>query len=170
MGELIAAGRRPQMDASDTHNTGERSDNLAEALSALEELDRRRNLSVAAAILLFFGSAGVAVVFFFIVSDLLLWDGMDELVARLLIAISWISIFPVWIVAFLAAMWLLDAMGVRDMRAVANHRLSELALGLDELHELRNAVANRDWKHGHIFEGVINDLNSETARAGGDTP
>jgi len=159
------------MNASELHSVAGQPSSLSDAITALEALDRRRNLSVAAAIFLFFAASGVAVLSFFIISDLLLWAGVDELVARFLIALAWIAIFPVWILAFLAAMWLLDAVGIADMRAVAMHRLSALALGPGELDELHRAVANRQWQHGRIYERVIADLaHAPTRPQGGDTP
>lgn len=146
------------MNADASHKNAERTANLDDALAILDGLEGHRNLNTATSILLFFSSSGFAVLSFFFISDLVLWEGVKETVAQLLIALSWILIFPIWILAFLFAMSLLDTMGIKDVRAVANHRLSALMLSPRELHELRDLLAHRERKHGHIFESVVTDL------------
>lgn len=134
----------------------------------LDGIDKHRNLHVIVSILLFFSSFGFAVLSFLVISDLLLWEGVKETVARFLIALSWILTFPIWFLTFLFAMSVLDAMGIKDLRSVARHRLSGLTLSPDELCELRDALAYREWKHRYIFESVVTDLAEGKAGRGSE--
>ena len=152
-------------DVSSTHQ--QRSAKLHDALAILGLVDGRRNLGRAASIGVFFASAGIAVLAFFIISDLLLWPGVKETVARTLIVISWILIIPIWLLTFLFLMLILDRIGIRSD---ARQRLSGLTLSLDELHELRDRLTDRQWKHGRIFKRVIADLAKEKTKAGSDKP
>ena len=163
----IASGKRLQMNADDCNEHDERRVKLHDALAILGSVDQRRNLNRMAYILVFFASSCFAVLAFFIISDLLLWEGVKETVARLLIAISWILIIPIWILTFLLVISMLDSMGIRS---VARQRLSGLTLSLDELHELRDLLVDREWKHGRIFKSVITDLAKKQTRAGSDKP
>ncbi len=140
---------------------------LHDALTVLGRVDGRRNLNRTAIIFVFLFSFCFAVLAFFIISDLLLWQGIEETLARSLIAVSWVLIIPIWVLTFLFVMLILDKLGIRS---VARRRLSGLTLDLDELHELRTHLAGRQWRHGRTFERVIADLAKQKARAGSDKP
>ncbi len=158
------------MNADDSNEHAERTVKLHDALSILGSLDEHRNLNVLASIFVFFSSSGFAVLAFFVISDLILWEGVKEEVARGLIALSWILIIPIWILTFLFVRSMLEKMGFEDLRSVARQHLSGLTLSLDELHELCCLLADREWKHGRIFESVITELANGKTRAGSDKP
>ena len=143
-------------DASSEHH--ERSVKLQDALTILGSVDVRRNLSPIAYIFVFLASFCFAVLSFFIISDLILWEGVKETVARSLIALSWILIIPIWILTFLSVLSMLDRIGIRS---VAKRRLSDLMLSLGDLNELRDRLVDREWKYSRIFERVITDLTRE---------
>ena len=134
------------------------TDNLRHAVSELEEMDNHRNLHRGVAILCFFAAAGIG----FGVFSLLLYLAsslvVGELLASLIIALSWIMIFPVWVLAFACILSVLDTMEIRDVRSIAKGRLSNSGLGADELRELGNVLASRNWRHGRIFRSVVADL------------
>jgi hypothetical protein len=155
------------MNADDAYEHDERSVKLHDALSILGSVDGRRNLNSLAYIFVFLFSSSFAVLPFFIISDLILLEGVKETVARSLIALSWVLIIPIWILTFLFVLSMLDRMGIRS---AARRRLSGLTLSLDELHQLRDHLVNREWKHGRIFERVLTDLTKEKTRAGSDKP
>ena len=131
---------------------------LRDALLILEDVDRNQNLHPAVAIISFVVSIGFSVRAFFFISELVLWEGINEFVALMMVSMSWVLIFPILIFTFLLILTVLRKMGIRDLRSLARYRLSNLALSLDELHELRDALASREWRHGHIFKDVVADL------------
>ncbi len=133
----------------------------SDALFILEDIDKFRNLHPSVAIICFFISAGLGVLAFFLINESVLWAGITEQVALLLVSISWVLIFPIWALIFLFIMSVLDVMGIRDVRSVVRYRLSNLTLSQDQLHELHNILASRNWRHGHIFKSVIADLTKE---------
>lgn len=138
---------------------------LHDALSIFEDLDRYRHLRRSVAIVIFLVSAGFGVHAFFLISESVLWVGVDEQVAYLLVSLSLILIFPIMAVIFLVFMSALDAMGVRDLRAAVRYRLSKLSLSQDQLLELRDVLASRHWRHGRMFNSIIADLTTERRTA-----
>ena len=136
-----------------------------DALFILEDIDKYRNLHSSAAIVSFLVSAGFAVLAFFLVNESVLWVGINEQVALLLVSISWVLIFPIWALIFLFMMSALYVMGIMDVRSVVRYRLSNLTLSQDQLHELHNILASRNWKHGRIFKSVIADLTKEQLKS-----
>lgn len=145
----------------DANNKTGRTVMLRDALYVLEDLEKYRNLHPSVAVLLFFVSAGISVLAFFLMNDSVLWVGIDEQVALLLVAMSWVLIFPIWVLSFLVIMLVLDALRIKDVRTIARRRLSKLTLSQDELHELHDILASRNWRHGHIFTSVIGDLTEK---------
>lgn len=141
------------------------TDKVRDAISVLEDMDECRNLHRGAAVFIFFASAGLSVGAFFLIVDLFLLINdkvltvrVSEYVASGIISLSWLMIIPMWIVAFLLIFVGLDAKGFMDLPSVTTGRLSKLGLDRNELHELRGALASRNWRHGHIFESVVADL------------
>jgi len=132
-----------------------------DALSVLEDMDRCRNLNAGVAIASFFVAAGIGMLAFFEINDALLWAGISNQVAFLLISLSWALIFPIWALVFLMILFVLGAMGIKDVRAVLRQRLAARSLGRDQLRELRAIVASRRWRHRRIFERVLADLTRE---------
>jgi hypothetical protein len=132
-----------------------------DALFILEDIDKYRNLHPSVAVISFFVSAGFGVLAFFLINESVLWVGINEQAALLVVSISWVLIFPVWALIFLFIMSVLDVMGIMDVRSVVRYRLSNLTLSQDQLHELHNILASRNWRHGHIFKSVIADLTKE---------
>lgn len=129
-----------------------------DALFILEDAEKYRNLHTSAAVLSFFVSAGFGVLAFFLIINSALWEGVNVQAASLFVSMSWVLIFPVWMLFFLFIMSALDMMGIKDVRSVVRYRLSNLRLSQDQLHELENTLATRNWRHGPIFESVIADL------------
>lgn len=146
------------MEESSKHS--ERSAKLRDAVFLLEGIDSYRNLHVSVAIIFFIISAGSGVRTFFLLSDLSLWGEVSEYVALMITSICFVLIFPVWILTFFFFMFLLDVMGIKDLRTAARSRLSNLTLSLDELNELRDVLASREWRHGHIFKSVVADMTN----------
>ena len=134
------------------------TDNLRHAVSVLEDMEKYRNLHRGVAILCFFAAAGIGFGVFSLLLDLASMVVVSELVTSLIIAISWIMIFPVWVLAFAFILAVFDAMEIRDVRSVAESRLSNSDLGADELRELGDILASRKWTHGRIFRSVVADL------------
>ena len=132
-----------------------------DALFILEDIDKYRNLHPSVAVISFFVSAGFGVLAFFLINESVLWVGINEQVALLLVSISWVLIFPIWVLIFLFIMSVLDLMGIRDVRAVVKYGLSNLTLSRERLHELHNILASRKWRHSRIFKSVIADLTKE---------
>jgi hypothetical protein len=144
-------------------NHSDRKLNLQEALFVLEGIDRERNLPNSVAIICFVISAIIGIRAFFLMSDLSLWGEVSEFVALMIASISWVLIFPIWILIFAFIMVLFNAMGLRYLRSVARNRLTKLTLTHDELNRLRDALGSRNWKHGKIIESVVADLATEKA-------
>ena len=140
------------------------TDNLRHAVSELEDMDNHRNLHRGVAILCFFAAAGIGFGVFSLLLDLASMVVVSELVTSLIIAISLIMIFPVWFLAFAFILSVLDAMEIRDVRSVAENRLSNSGLGAEELRELGDILASRVWRHGRIFRNVVADLTEGQLR------
>jgi hypothetical protein len=160
----------------DSTKSSGRTGKLAYAISVLESMDKCRNLHRGAAIFLFFVSAGIAVGAFFLIVDLFLLINnvvltvkISEYVASGILILSWMLIIPMWMVAFLLIFFLLDAVGIKDLRAATTSSLSSSRLNADELHELSGVLASRSWRHGRIFKNVVVDLTGGPDNAGLET-
>lgn len=136
----------------------------ADALSVLERIDGYRNLHTGVAVLCFFVSAGFGVLAFFLATELALWFGVSKHAALLVVSVSWVLIFPVWVLVYLIVLSLLGALGIRDLRAAVRHRLSDLTLSPDQLRDLQGALVSRPWRHGRIFKRAIAELSEQQAR------
>ena len=132
-----------------------------DALFILEDIDKYRNLHTSVAVVSFFVSAGFGVLAFFLINESVLWVGISRHVAVLLVSVSWVLIFPIWVLIFLFIMSALDVMGITDVRSAVKYRLSNLALSPDQLRELHDILASRNWRHGRIFKSVVADLRKE---------
>jgi len=146
------------MIAGRSYEPAGRAAAMRDALSYLEDADRYRDLHRGVAVTAFCLSAGFAVYAFFLIGRLGIWVGADEHAAFLRVSMSWVLIFPIWVLAFSVVMSALHAMGIRDLRAAVRSRLANLAFGPDQLRELRAALASRRWRHGPAFKAVIDDL------------
>ncbi|MDP6572119.1 MAG: hypothetical protein QGI06_01290 [Rhodospirillales bacterium] len=102
-----------------------RGSRLQDARSMFEAMIKDRNFYSRVAILAFVVSGGLSVWAFFFISDLSLWGEVNEYVALGIISMSWVLIFPIWILAFLSVMSVLHAMGIRDLRAISKDRLPQ---------------------------------------------
>jgi hypothetical protein len=132
-----------------------------DALVILEDMEKYRNLHSSVAVVSFFVSAGFGVLAFFLITESALWAGVAKPVALLIVAVSWVLIFPIWALIFLFIMSGLGAMGIRDVGSAVRYSLSNLTLSQDRLHELHRILASRNWRHGRIFKSVIADLTEE---------
>lgn len=131
---------------------------IDDALSILDVADQYKNLHGGITSILFFACAGFSVRTFFWISDFTNWLGFGSVDPILPSTIAFIMIFVVWIFSFLAIMSALEAMGLRDVEAMARLRLSTLTLRPDELRQLRDIASQRNWRNGQIFESVVADL------------
>ena len=143
---------------TNTHDAPPRPARLYEALAALEELERYRQLPRGVMPILFFASAAFSVRAMFWMIDLFNWMGLDAADPVLPSALGYLSVFVTFIVCFLALRSILDAFRFRDVRGLAGFRLKRLELGPDALSALRAAVAARSLRHGRIFDAVIAGL------------
>lgn len=87
----------------------ERSD----ALTRLAELDAYRTPPTGMAILCFFVSAGFAVLAFLLVNEAALAGGLSRPFAMSLVSTTWVLIFPLWALTFLAILSSLSLLGSR---------------------------------------------------------
>jgi 1-acyl-sn-glycerol-3-phosphate acyltransferase len=55
-------------------------------------------------------------------------------------------------------LWVLNTLGVQNMRAMAMSRLLKLRLSGDDMRALKNALASRSWKHDRLFHTVVAEL------------
>jgi hypothetical protein len=131
---------------------------LREALSVLDDVDRFRNLHTAFAIFIFAASAVIGIFSFFYLTEAFLWLRLDKIDPTVPAFISYVMLFVIWIFAFLAIRSALEAAGIRNIRSIAQTRLSELKLSSDELDSLREAVAAGHWRHGSIFIALLDGL------------
>jgi len=148
-----------------SNDASSRSENLRRALFALEEIDGYGNLNHGLAISCFVISGSAGVYAFFRMVDLAAWLNVSEFMSLTLISAGWIVLFLVWVLAFLLIVMLCEALGIQDLRSVAGNSLSPLTLSHDELRELRGLLATRTWKHGSIFERVVDKLARERSRS-----
>ena len=153
------------MNGNNANGASARSENLRQALFALEEIDGYGNLNRGLAIFSFVFSGCVGVFAFLRMVDLSTWLYVREFMSVMLISIGWIVLFVVWVLTFLLIVVLFEAMGIRDLRSVAGSSLSRLTLSRDELRELRDALTTRNWKHGHIFERAVDRLTRERSQS-----
>ena len=131
------------------------------ALQLLEELDRCRELPAIIAIAAFFLSAATGVLAFFLILESALWAGMSLTDATLLVSISWVMIFPIWVLTFFAILSLLDLMGIKNLRAALWAGLSDSISDRNQLRTLQRALAGRCWRHGSLFRSVVADWSRE---------
>jgi len=120
---------------------------------------RAQPLHGSTAVICLLVSTGVGIQVFFLMIRFMAGLEVNEFVATLLVSMAWVALLVIWILAFLLIMFALDAMQIKDVRAVARNRLSNLELDLEQLHELREFPASRDRKHGGIFRSVVADLS-----------
>jgi hypothetical protein len=153
------------MNTEDANGRNGRRVALRDALSIFEDLDRYRNLRRGVAIVVFLVSAGCGVRAFFLLNESVLWAGIHEQLAYLLVCLAWVLLFPIMALVFLLIMSVLDAMGIKDLRAAVRYRLSNLSLSQDQLLELRDVLASRPWRHGRMFRKIISDLMIERQSA-----
>jgi len=146
---------------SNSNDASLRSENLRRALFALEEIDGYGNLNHGLAISCFVISGSAGVYAFFRMVDLAAWLNVSEFMSLTLISAGWIVLFMVWVLTFLLIVMLFEVLGIRDLRSGARHALSSLPLSLEDLRELREVLATRGWKHGYIFEPVVDKLTRE---------
>jgi hypothetical protein len=153
-----ASATRPHLRGENPDNGSDRDDNLRDAIFVFEEIDKLKHLHSSIAIICFFVSAGVGVGALFLMIDFVAGLEVSEFVRSGLVSMVWVALIVIWILAFLLILVVLDAMGIKDLRSVARNRLSNLDLGLEQLHELREVVASRNWKHDGVFQSVLADL------------
>jgi hypothetical protein len=131
---------------------------LNDTYRTIEELDAWRNLPDAVSVFLFFVSGGVAVSAFFLINNLILWPGINEHLATSLVIISWVLIFPIWVLTFLVLQAFLHSVGFKGLKGAAKKKLVDLNLGSDELLEVRDVLASKELRHDSLFKDAITDL------------
>jgi hypothetical protein len=132
---------------------------MTNAIRALEDIDSRHNLYASLLVLSFLVSCAMGIWAFFILSDISLWgDDIGEFAARAITALSWVMIFPIWIVSFTGFVVILGRLGVTDIGSEARSRLTAMALSRDDLVALRDNPRSHTWRHRRIFRTVISEL------------
>lgn len=134
---------------------------LPAALQLIDELGEIRNVPRSAAIAVFVISGAMGVYGFFLINDLALWDGISTYTAASIISISWVLIFPMWILSFLVIMTALDFIGFKDVRALAKNNLTKMDLSQRELQKLDEVLIAGEWNHGDILKGVVGELKGK---------
>lgn len=134
---------------------------LREALAVLDDADQYCDLHVACIICIFVSSAALSVYLGFHLIELCIWLGIDKLDPLIPAFLSYIMLFVAWVLIFLATLSTLEAIGIRSIRPLTQARLLELTLNTDELNGLRDAVANRNWRHSRVFKIVVASLAEE---------
>lgn len=138
------------------------SGKIKNTLNRIEEIDQHRNMHGAVPMLLFLLSGGFAARSYFWLIDLATWLGLGKLDPVFPASISFILLFVVWMLAFLACMSLLEWMRFKNIRTSAGNRLSQLMLTADEVHLLNRAVRSKTWKHDRILKEVTANLETPT--------
>ncbi len=149
------------MPVEKSNRDPERTDKLHNALIFLEDTNKYRNLHSGVVVIVFLISAGVGIYSFFIAIDLLVWLGFSGVDSSAPASVAWIVLLVVWVLTFLTIMSILNATGIKDVRSVTSCYLSTLTLGLDELNELSDVVASRNWKHGSIVTSIVTELTEK---------
>jgi len=149
------------MTMEEPKNQSERGAEIRKALCLFEEIDGHRNLHRSMAIIIFAVSGGISIQVFFFVSDLSLWGDVSHFIAVGITSLTWVMLFPIWIIFFLSIMCLLNAFKIVDLQGVARGRLSNMTLGSDALGELGDMVASQNFHHGPLYERVISDLSKK---------
>lgn len=143
----------------------ESDDRLRDAFRIIERLDAQRNLSTGAVAFFFVLSAGAGVYAFFLLLDAVLWQGINDFVASLVVAVSWVLIFPVWLMTFVGILSLLHSRGITDLKAEARTRLSDLALEPGDLRKIQHVLGSHALRHERLFRTVVAELLADE-RAG----
>ena len=131
-------------------------------LALLEEIDRHRNLPTALAIGTFVVSAALGVAAFFLLTELVLRTGVTAKEALLFVSIAWVLIFPLWALAYLVALTLFGALGIKDLRAMLRRGLATRSLSPDQRRDLHRALAARTWRHPALLRRALADLPGDT--------
>lgn len=138
------------------------SGKVEHALGRIEDIDRYKNLHGAIPILLFLVSGALAARSYFWLIDLTTWLGLGRVDPIFPASMSFILLFVVWMLAFLAAMSLLQWMNFRDIRTSAKSRLSHLDLTAEEARVLESMVKSRSWKHERELRDATAGLEKRT--------
>jgi hypothetical protein len=133
---------------------------LVDALLIIDTLDTQRNLHRSTPVILFFSSFAIGLWSFFFFFDFVIWDGINNLIASMLASISWVLIFPVWIISFLLLMTALKKLGFTDIKSDAVQKIKCLAMNQDELNALSKTLRSRNNKNGDLFQAAVFDLAS----------
>lgn len=134
------------------------SGRLANLFAAFEEIDARRNMHGSVPIVLFLLSGGLAAASFFVLVDILTWFGLDKLDPALPSAISFVLIFVIWILIFLAFMSALEWLNIVDIKTLAEKKLRQASLTEHEKRTVKSTVDANTWRHDRIMKGIVADL------------
>ena len=148
------------MDTDNRDRAPARTEGLDAAARLMEEVDGCRNLHPSVPVFLFLAAGGVAVRSFFWGIDVATWLGFDRVDPVLPASISFVTMFVVWILAYLSGMTLLDRMKFRDVRLIARNRLERLALSGEELRVLRRRIGAGGNRHANTLNEVISRLEA----------
>jgi hypothetical protein len=140
-----------------------RNDKLIEAVSLLENIDGFRNRRAGYVIIAFIISCSISVRSFFWLIDLTTWLGLEKFHVTAPASVSFVLIFLVFVLVFMALNSLLEMMGFRDIARIIEKQLSDLSLNADELRELGHVAESRNWKQGRIYRDVVAKLSSGQA-------
>jgi len=77
-------------------------------LIAIKLIANKSKLYRYLAIVVFIGSGALSTYMFFLVTSLSALQGASDHMLQVVISFAWVLIFPIWIILFFAAMFLLD--------------------------------------------------------------
>lgn len=135
-----------------------RTAGLADAVAIVDCVDGYRDLNGAIPVLLFLTAGGVAARSFFWLVDLATWIGLDRLDPVLPSSVSFVLVFLIWALGFLAAVSLLEWLRIGNVGQIAKNRLSALELSADELDELQAYVRSATWRHDRAIKKAVGEL------------
>ena len=133
--------------------------NLRDALHVIDDADGYRDLHVSIVIVIFVASAALSVCSSFYIIEFLIWLGLGRIDPTIPVFLSYISLFVVWLLVFLAALSILDALKIRNIEAMTHAGLSRLTLSRRELQRLGDAIARGRWRHRRALLSAISRLN-----------
>ena len=128
---------------------------LEAAVNDLEVLERCSDRPAAYPALVFLASGLVSFLSYFRLIDLMTWLGIDRFDVTAPAMVAFVLVFVVFLAVFVLLISVLERIGFVDIRSRLRKSLADLALNGDELRGLRDIVASRSWKHGSLYEDVI---------------
>ena len=140
------------------------SERLEFTIGRIKEIDSYRNLHRSVPTVLFLVSGAFALRSFFWLIDLMNWLNVDKLHSVLPSSISFVLIFVVWLLAFLACMSLLELLKLKNIHASILSQIYNSDLSSNEVCELRDILNSKTWNHEQILRDIAVQLKASQRR------